>query len=83
MLHEQHGPEGVYLEGLEGMVVVYLGGRLFGVEDTGDGEGEVKVGGLLWECRRCLRGGVHDGLFVCEGLSIVWRVMTSRVEVLT
>lgn len=50
MLHEHHGPEGVHLEGLEGMVVVYLGGRLFGVEDTGDGEGEVKVGGLLREC---------------------------------
>lgn len=50
MFEEHHGAEGVGLEGPEGVVVVDLAGGLFGVEDTGDCEGEVEVGGLFGEC---------------------------------
>lgn len=49
MLEQHHGAEGVGLEGSQGIVVVYLAGRLFWVQDAGDGEREVEVGGLLRE----------------------------------
>jgi hypothetical protein len=49
VLDQHHGAESVGLEGAQGIVVVYLAGRLFGVEDPWDCEGEVEVGGLLRE----------------------------------
>jgi hypothetical protein len=49
VLDQHHGAESVGLEGAQGIVVVYLAGRLFGVEDSWDCEGEVEVGGLLRE----------------------------------
>lgn len=50
MLEEHHGAESVDLEGLEGVVVVYLAGRFLWVEDARNGEGEVEVGVLFGEC---------------------------------
>lgn len=38
VLHEEHRPQSVDFEGLEGEGVVDLGGGFFGVEDAGDGK---------------------------------------------
>jgi hypothetical protein len=56
VLDQHHGPERVGLEGAEGIIVVYLAGRLF----------EVEVGGLLRESGGEGRGGVGNGLFVWD-----------------
>lgn len=44
MFDQHHRTEGVGAEGEEGGVVVDLRGRLFGVEDARDAEGEAEVG---------------------------------------
>jgi hypothetical protein len=66
VLDQHHGAESVGLEGAEGVVVVDLAGRLFGVQDARDCEGEVEVVFFLRESGGEGRGGVGDGLFVCE-----------------
>jgi hypothetical protein len=66
VLDQHHGPERVGLEGAEGIIVVYLAGRLFGVQDSWDCQGEVEVGGLLRESGGEGRGGVGNGLFVWD-----------------
>ena len=45
MVEEEEGTESVDAEGGEGVVVGDLGGGFLRVEDAGDGEGEVEVGG--------------------------------------
>lgn len=69
MLHDEHGPNGVDAEGLEGVVGVDLGGRLLGVEDAGYAECETEVVGGGGEHGAHLGGGGGDAGFVWMGVS--------------
>lgn len=64
VLHQHERPEGVDLEGLEGVGVVHLRWGLFGVEDAGEGEAEVQVVFVLGEEVGRVFGCVADGFLV-------------------
>ncbi len=64
MFQKKEGPEGVYLESLEGILVGDLRRGFFRVKDAGKAECEAEVVGRGGEAVSAVGGGGGDGRFV-------------------